>query len=337
MVVAPESSSDPATTDRSKHSWPPRAFRQFPRLAAVGGVIAAVYVAWRVLVEDLEPDEAVAGTLVGLAALVILVLAFVSGEWLEALLGRVKGLKLAGFEVQLDAFQKVADETSTTQSDDEPADTATLLDLKVNLENKLAYIANNIINADKSSDPLVGYVTLGSLKKGEGLLTNEQAQVAYEVLGMQQHDLELLPPHARQVFFSGASALVNSLRITVFANLVYKRLKIPRWKRQRVPGDLRDIVIRSTDSDDPTVHHIVPIIASKKATFVYGRALEVLNTAPRSAGPRGRRFILVPATFAEKQDSQLLSVEPGGEIADDAWSVTLYALLYWLDNEPVPS
>lgn len=71
---------------------------------------------------------------------------------------------------------------------------------------------------------------------------------------MRQHDFELLPPHAREVFFNGARALVNSLRITVFVNLVYKRLKIPRWKRQRVPGDLRDIVIRSTGSGDPTVH-----------------------------------------------------------------------------------
>jgi hypothetical protein len=158
----------------------------------------------------------------------------------------------------------------------------TLLDLKVSLDNKLAYIANNIVNADKGSDPIVGFVTIGSLKKGE-LLTNEQAQVAYEILGMQQHDLELLTPNARAVFFSGASALVSSLRIIVFASFVYKRLKIPSWKRQPVSGDSRDFVIRSTDSGDPTVHHIVPVIASKKATFVYERAQDLAR--PFLAGP----------------------------------------------------
>jgi len=258
-------------------------------------------------------------------------------EWLAAMLGRVKGVRVAGFEIQLDAFQKVADETPASQSDDEPAIARTLLDLKASLENKLAYIANNIINADKGSDPIVGYVTIGSLKKGDGLLKNEQAQVAYEIVGMQPHDFELLAPHTREVFFNGASALVSSLRVAVFANLVYKRLEDRRWKRRRVPGELRDIVIRSTDTDDSTVHHIVPVIASKKETFVYRRAKERLESTPLSAGPGGRRFIVVPPTYADKQDAKLLSVNAGDQIADAIWSVTLYALLQWLREAPTPT
>jgi multisubunit Na+/H+ antiporter MnhE subunit len=331
MAVSPESSNDPNSTTTTEPARRQRVARQLPRIAAVGAAIIAMVVAGWVLIGDLKPDEAVVGTLVGVAALVLFVSAFASAEWLEAVLGRVKGVKVAGFELQLDAFQKVAKETPET-SDGEPAIARTLLDLKVNLENKLTYIANNVINADKGSDPIQGFVTIGSLTN-EKLLKREQAQVAYEILGMQQHDFELLAPDTRDVFFNGATALVSSLRITVFASLVDKRLGgRDGWRRERGSNDLRDVAIRSSSSTDATTHHIVPVIASKQDTFVYKRATESLTDSPRSAGPRGRRFIVVPPTFAGRQDAQLLSVEPGSEIADDIWSVTLYALLRWLDT-----
>jgi len=334
MEDAPEANNGHAKAEVSKAGWRKSITRQMPRVAAVGGAIAAVVVAGWVLIGDLKPDEAVVGTLVGLAALALLVSAFASAEWLAALLSRVRGVTVAGFGIQLDAFQKVADQTSGTQSDDEPANATTLLDLKVSLENKLTYLANNIVNADRGSDPIVGFVTIGSLKKNDGLLDADQAQVAYEILGMPQHDYERLTLQSREVFFNGASALVNSLRIIVFANLSRKRLVSRRWKQQQVPEEPRDIVIRSTHPGDPTVHHIVPVIAKKKTTFVYESATKRLESTPRTAGPGGRRFIVVPPTFAEKQDAQLLSVTAGDEIADEIWSVTLYALLQWLGPAP---
>lgn len=335
MAVSPESSNDPNSSTSPETPRRQRVARQLPRIAAVGAAITAMIVAGWVLIGDLKPDEAVVGTLVGLAALALFVFAFASAEWLEAVLGRVKGVKVAGFELQLDAFQKVAEDTPKT-SDGDPAMARTLLDLKVNLENKLTYIANNVINADKGSDPIQGFVTIGSLTSGK-LLKREEAQVAYEILGTQQHDFELLAPDARDLFFNGATALVSSLRITVFASLVYKRLsRRDGWKHEQGTQDLRDVVIRSSSPADPTTHHIVPVIASKQDTFVYKRATESLTDSPRSAGPRGRRFIVVPPTFTGKQDSQLLSIEPGSEIADDIWSVTLYALLRWLDADADP-
>jgi len=316
-----------------KTNWHERLARQIPRVTAVGAAVAGILVAGWVLIGDLKPDEAVVGTLVGLVALVLLVAAFASAEWLAAMLGRVKGVKVGGFEIQLDAFQKVADESSASQSDDEPGSARNLTDLKINLENKIAYVANNIINSDKSSDPMPGFVTIGSLKKGEGLLKREQAQVAYEIMGMQQHDFALLTPQDREVFFNGASALVSSMRITVFASLVNKRLARPGWKVQLMPGELRDITLRSTFSEGSLVHHIIPVVASKKATFVYERAEDLLERSPRSTGNRGRRFIVVPPLFEEKQDSLLRSTDASDEIADRIWTVTLFALLQWLRSE----
>ncbi|MBB3751031.1 hypothetical protein FHT44_003526 [Mycolicibacterium sp. BK634] len=328
MAVSPESSNAADSTATAQRPRRQRVARQLPRIAAVGGAVAALVVAGWVLIGDLKPDEAVVGTLVGVAALALLVFAFASSEWLEAVLGRIKGVKVAGFELQLDAFQKVATETPKPPQG-EPAIARTLLDLKINLEKKLTYIAVNIINADRGSAPIPGFVTVGSLTV-EKLLKREQAQVAYEILSTQQHDFELLAPDARDVFFNGATALVSSLRIEVFASLVYKRLGGPDgWKRERGSVDLRDIVLRSTSSAAETNHHVVPVIASKQDTFVYKRAVETLTDSPRSAGPSGRRFIVVPPTFAGKQDSQLLST---GEISDEIWTVTLYALLRWLNH-----
>jgi hypothetical protein len=69
MADAPEANNGPAKAEVSKAGWRKSITRQMPRVAAVGGAIAAVLVAGWVLIGDLKPDEAVVGTLVGLAAL----------------------------------------------------------------------------------------------------------------------------------------------------------------------------------------------------------------------------------------------------------------------------
>jgi hypothetical protein len=335
MGVAPEGSTNPSETDGPGNGWRNTVANRMPRIASITGAIAAVLVAGWVLVGDLKPDEAVVGVLVGLAALILVVLGLTSSKRLAPLLDRINGVTLGnvvGLQFN-DAYAKLAaNQSSDSFPEDEPTNAETLLDLKVSLENKLTYLANNIINADKGSDPIPGYLTIGSLKKSDELLNSDEVRIAYDILGKQFSDYDGLSAVDRETFLKGASRFVDLLRINVFANLIEKRLESRGWRLSRLPGELRDILV-SPRRDDPTAHHVVPAIARRDTTYVYRRAKARLETTSVAAGEAGRRFIVVPPTFKEKQDNQLLA-NASDPIPDNIWSVTLYALLQWLGDAP---
>lgn len=313
------------------------------RLILVLGVVGAMAIACFVIFGDLKPDEAAAGALVALAGVALALLALVPAKQMSALTDRMTSLSVGKFlDVQLNpAFADLAAKQRQDPSADDPDNPTTainLVDLKISLEAKIAYLAKHVLATvpQEGQANVPTFLTIGSLLKDD-YLTRSQAEMAYDVLGMRQAEFRALSSASQNDFLKGASAFVDTVRIAVFAHQVYNDLHQPQWSAQwsvewEFPqgSTRRDITVRRRHADTPQTHHLIPVFTEGKASRLFVGPSRRLREQSKTTGD-GRRFIVVPPLSKAKNDSELLQggAEPEGQV----WIVTLRGLKTWLSAQ----
>jgi hypothetical protein len=146
-----------------------------------------------------------------------IVIAVVPEDSWKELLGNVENAKFGPVSISLqrDAVKAAANapEADTAEGPGaKPLDKAeSMLELRVRLEWKLAYVAKHLLAENGNAT----FLTVGSLQY-DGYLTENEAQTAIGILNTRQEELQELPERAQRLFLSEAGAFVDSVRASVF-------------------------------------------------------------------------------------------------------------------------
>ncbi|MEV0359747.1 hypothetical protein AB0H71_27180 [Nocardia sp. NPDC050697] len=253
-------------------------------LAAIGGGVLAVLLA----LDRLTPVQAVAVAVAGIVALCSAVAAIAPKQFPAHLLRRVKSFGFGGASFEL--FE-VARE-SVAEGDDSGERSKTLLALKMRLESKLTYVAKHMLALDPSAKHNIpAFVTIGSLAYDK-LLTEEQAHLAYAIIGLQEPQFRELSPAERTVILEGADDFIGSVRASILEKLSITVLEAKGWLVKRVYSESskwRDLRVRSRNPD--VEHRVVPVFTLKRESkFLEQAAARLVNDR---AGD-GERLIIVP-------------------------------------------
>jgi hypothetical protein len=308
------------------------------KVVLIMGVLGALGIACLVIFGDLASDEAAAGAVVALAGLGLAALASIPGKHLIALSERVTSVSVGKYlDVTLNPlFDTMAAENAGTTSDDpdDPADTSSLVELKRSLDTKLAYLAKHVLAAVPAPgvDNVPTFLNIGSLAHDKYLIDDE-AEMAYEIIGMRPAEFSTLPLAKQRLFLDGAGKFVDTVRVTVFAEQVYQALRRLGYLVRRVNphgSRQRDLTVRR-DIDSVDVHHVIPVFTERRDSGLFTSPRERLLTAPKAAG-QGKQFIVVPPLSNAATDDELLSstTESGKE---QVWIVTLSGLIRWLQTQ----
>lgn len=279
--------------------------RHMVTVAALAGIVIAILV----LVGRIPPDVALAGTGIGLLALIALALIALPPEDALGHLGRVKSLTLGSLGIELSDYESLAEKGD--EDDDEGVEPGeSLLDLRLSLEMKLTYLAKHVLATNPESKKAIPtFLTVGSLTE-EKLLTPEQARYAEDILTMRAYEFRLLTKEERKAFKDGAKAFVDTVRIEVFAALLRKRLDRLGWFSLRLfpeRSNRRDLLVQSKAVTNSTQHHVIPIFAIKADSSLLKRPHERLAKKSRAKAGGGRFIVVPPRSRAAKE-----SVDPDG-------------------------
>ena len=146
-----------------------------------------------------------------------IVIAVVPEDTWKELLGNVENAKFGPVSISLqrDAVKAAANAPEADTAEGPGAKSLpkaeSMLELRMRLEWKLAYIAKHLLAENGNAT----FLTIGSLEY-DGYLTQAEARTAIGILSTRQDELQELPERAQQTFLSEAGAFVSSVRASVF-------------------------------------------------------------------------------------------------------------------------
>jgi hypothetical protein len=253
---------------------------------SLAGLACAVLAGWA------TPTEAgVAGIMLLAAALLVAM----RSRQMWFLARSVSRFEIFGASVEfaraLDKAQVAAGETATEESGrgaDQDVDPDDLLTLRLSLERKLAYIANELLAVECGDHHHASYVTVGSLKN-DNLLTDAQAQTLSRLLTMSDQDLARQEARAVHAFLRDAGRVVANLRANVFRRLVVQDLRARGWRRAQGEVPLPALASRwERNGRDILVRPVLDIRGTKVRAEATARALT------RWQGQAAQRLVVVP-------------------------------------------
>jgi hypothetical protein len=187
------------------------------RWGRLGAIALLALIAVLLLLDRIDPEVAAAVFGVLLAAAVIAVL---TPDLVRALLDRTQKVSLGPFAMELVADAARAAARSDT-SEEGSLEGASLTDLQLTIEHKLAYVAKHLL---PGPDGPPTFVTIGSLRF-DRYLTESEALTAMRLLTINDEMLAALPERPRQEFLRDAGTLAKNLRASVFAGMVRKAIR----------------------------------------------------------------------------------------------------------------
>lgn len=298
-------SNGSVTTSVSRHRWWWRIGKSAAALALVALAAAVV----------LNLTNARSAAVVFGLIIVALIILFAREEHVERVLKRLGKVEFSAAGVKIGAEAVANSSAAISDLGDQETDSvnADLVDIRLKLDHKLAYIAKYLLAdyyEDESKPTLTGwdldpewrpaYVNVGSLEY-DGYLTKEEAATALYVQNLSGFDLKQMPEDERREFLSNAAELVRNIRAKVFRGQVRRAL-------DSITGCVRvcDLHVRQ-GSLVWTVHYknralvVVPVldvpggVAPESISFKWkshGNALVVLpnksRTKPAKPGPEQR-------------------------------------------------
>src|SRR4051794_20576668 len=251
----------------------------FATLLAIAGFVVA---------GELDTDRA----LTGLALIAVAVaLGALRPSDVRELVGRIR--EVGPLKLEARVAETAADQNLGTEAEgDEAAGyQGSMLDLRIKLEYKLAYIAKSLLGEVRRGTDVSGsanFVTVGSLKY-DGFLSLEQARTATSILTWTDDDLSRASPQAAAAFLSDANALVSGIRATVFANLVRKHLESAKWKVTTADRKKKRRDLIATSPDGSQVVRIVPVFALSEPSSILGSVKKRLEELDK----KGERYVIV--------------------------------------------
>jgi hypothetical protein len=267
----------------------------FARAAAAVGLIA---VAIGLAVAN-EPDSGRAAVIAGLAVLAVVLLVLTPDD-IRRFVKRIQNIKAPGVEVGLAKETADAAEPEDREQDEEPVGRARdVLDLRLKLEAKMAYIAKHLLaeyEGTPGGDDFVEhptFVTIGSLQL-DGYLSGEEAEVASQVLSYSENDLASLPAGERRKFITNADKTVGGIRASVFRGMVKKVLSDNGF-------DVADDVYGASLGGRPDLHvrraeeqpfRVVPAFAVSQPSKILKKARD--NLVEADSPEPARRIVVVP-------------------------------------------
>jgi hypothetical protein len=258
--------------------------------------LAGLAVAALVLAGRIPPDAALSGILIGAACFAVLLLLALPPGDAKKFFSRVKSLSLGSLGIELRDYARYADELGDSEDPEDGEQPSSLLDLRLGLETKLTYLAKHVLATDpKPKNGIPTFLTVGSLRH-DGYLTDDQAEMAVEILSIRDFELRQLPTAERNVFEAGAGKFVDVVRVEVFSKQVKKALADFGWFTLELFPDRpnrRDLLVQSKRSANSVQHHVIPVFATNKRSKLLASPTKRLEDAAR-ARAGGSCFIVVP-------------------------------------------
>jgi hypothetical protein len=175
-----------------------------------------------------------------------------------------------------------------------PADS--LLSLRFKLESKLAYIGKHLLNEETVDDPRPAvFLTVGSLRH-DGYISDEQAEVATQILTMQPRDYALIPDDRRARWLDNANDLATNIRASVFSGMVRKQLKADGWhaaQLARKGAKGTDFLAAEKGVGEGPYFRVAPTYAMSATSDILQAARERLRKR-RDREPASSQIIVVP-------------------------------------------
>lgn len=240
----------------------------------------------------------VAGLLV-LAALIWVV----QESDLKGLLENLKSLQVGPHGVSFELYKRakeVASQlapeerklTGTGKKRKKAATPKSVTELRLRMEEKLAYIAKDLL------EPHPTFVTVGSLRH-DGFLDHKTAAVADDILTLRDDDLRSLPPVERQQILEVLDEVVRSIRARVLHGWVGKTLDGAhdwRWEHvDRGAGRLPDF--RAVHAEKVVL--LASAFATSESSPIFERATDRLRPEDDAPDEAAVRVIVVPRKVRE--------------------------------------
>jgi hypothetical protein len=276
---------------RGVTAWVGRSLVQIARVLFGVGLLV---LAQRVLVGAVDSKEALAVAGLALAAVAAFAL---SPRVARRLADRVS--KISVGPVALEVVEAARQAPSTKGLDDSERDerqVRSVLDLRLKIERKLAYVAKHLLDTDGNPT----FLTVGSLKYDK-LLPDSEADVVNQLMTLRDEDLNELPPLARDRFFAGADKIARSIRASVLFCFVSKELREATGEGMPLHGwEITEIARREDQRPD--------LLAGKEGTK-----------------------LRIASVFATDVDSKIFEaarkrLAPGGEDRRDEYARTVIVL-----------
>jgi hypothetical protein len=200
------------------------------RVLLPGGFLAVA-----VLIALHQVDLDLVWPVIGLVLLALLFAAMPTGEW-GRLASKVSKANLGPVSFELaSSVREVARSAPREEGGGSNEDEETMVDLRLRLEAKLAYVAKHLLVRDGRPP---AFLTVGSLQY-DGYLTSEEAHTAAGILTTRDEEVDALPGDEARKFREDASTFVNGVRASVFWGMVKQTLKTNGWWVADVPGSPR--------------------------------------------------------------------------------------------------
>ena len=170
-----------------------------------------------------------------------------------------------------------------------------MLDLRLRLEWKLAYVAKNLLAGPDGSPT---FFTIGSLKF-DGYLTDSEARTAIGILSTTDERLWSMAHAERGAVLREAEAFVDSVRASIFWGFVKRTLRgedVPDvddlWRGDIDGGGKRDDMLAGRSDSE---FWVAPAFALDADSAIRRNAIKRLKTKKRPYGvPCNRRIVVVP-------------------------------------------
>jgi hypothetical protein len=286
--------------------------RHLVTATAICGLLVAILL----LAGAVTPEAALAGTAIGFVCLALIAMLALPPADLQRYLGRVKSITLGSLGMEFGEYERLAKaegQGGEGDEDQEYDDGESLLDLRFQLEEKLAYLAKHVLAPDPGPEsPNATYLNVGSLRHDK-LLTKKHVRIAIDVLTMREYELRRLPEKERRTFLAGARGAIGKVRIEVFSAQVKQELEAAGWLTCPAfgpPSRRRDLLVHSNDAEDGVQHHVIPVFAVTRGSGLLPTPLERLSERAK-AKCGGLRFIVVPPRSATPRPADTGGVKIG--------------------------
>jgi len=202
----------------------------------------------------------------------------------------------------VDGVEEAAQQMPTAEQDrDEPKGTPdSVIELRLKLEEKLAYIAKFVLSDEECC---VTYLTIGSMKS-DGYITEQEAQTLIQVMTLRDEELNTLPEGERMRLLRNAHTVVKNIRASVFYGLVSEIFEANKWKIEPIPTKRKRPDLHVVKGGEQ--YRIVPRYAMAKSSSILPKELRRLKKFAGSKSKRGRTLVVVPDRSRSKLD-------PGGD------------------------
>lgn len=253
--------------------------------------VLALATAALIVIGDIDATKAlIALALVALAA----VLLVATQDQLRAIGRRVGEVGIGPATVKFAEDARIAAGEAEPDDDVEAAEGAGgLIELRLKLEQKLAYIATHLLASrrdDVNREPIPTYVTVGSLES-ENLITKEQARTLARLLTVSEREFSRLPKDLAEQIVGDGRKVVASLRLTVFRNHVKQELVRGDWSVTSVMKiEGRSVLVVAHDEGSENKRLVMPVFAMGRSTQRIRNAGDRLERS----GQRAAAFIVVP-------------------------------------------